>query len=214
MASLQKDLHSSRRSAYAEGTVKNLRIQWEAYLSFCLYFGLSYLPADTNILCLYAQCLCRTFKSTQSIRNYLSGIKTMHYILGYPTDNINNFLLYLSLKGIARLKPHCVQQALPITPDMLVQMYSFMDFSDPNDLVYWCLFLFAFYLFARKSNLVPTTKKDLKSKKLFTQKECFKRRKLPFSNHELVKNHSVWGENSSDSFNSNSRLYFMPSKCF
>ena len=52
----------------------------------------------------------------------------MHYILGYPTDNINNFLLNLSLKGIARLKPHCVQQALPITPDMLVQMYSFMDF--------------------------------------------------------------------------------------
>ena len=48
MASLQKDLNSSRRSAYAEGTVTNLRIQWEAYLSFCLYFGLSYLPADTN----------------------------------------------------------------------------------------------------------------------------------------------------------------------
>ena len=38
MASLQKDLNSSRRSAYAKGTVKYLRIQWEAYLSFCLYF--------------------------------------------------------------------------------------------------------------------------------------------------------------------------------
>ena len=169
MASLQKDLNISRRSAYAEGTVKNLRIQWESYLSFCLYFGLSYLPADTNILCLYAQCLCRTFKSTHSVRNYISGIKTMHYVLGYPTDNINNFLLNLSLKGIARLKPHCVKQALPITPDMLVQMSSFMDFSDPNDLRYWCLFLFAFYLFARKSNLVPTTKKDLKSKNFLLQ---------------------------------------------
>ena len=174
MASLQKGLNSSRRSAYAKGTVKNLRIQWEAYLSFCLYFGLSYLPADTNILCLYAQCLCRTFKSTQSIRNYLNGIKTMHYILGYPTDNINNFLLNLSLKDIARLKPHCVQQALPITPDMLVQMYSFIDFFDPNDLVYWCLFLFAFYLFARKSNLVPTTKKDLKSKNFLLRKSVSK----------------------------------------
>ena len=85
MASLQKDLNSSRKSAYTEGTVKNLRIQWESYLSFCLYFGLSYLPADTNILCLYDQCLCRTFKSTNSIRNYI--------VLGYPTDNINNFLL-------------------------------------------------------------------------------------------------------------------------
>ena len=53
MACLQKDLNSSRRSAYAEGTVKNRRIQWESHLSFCLYFGLSYLPADTNILFFY-----------------------------------------------------------------------------------------------------------------------------------------------------------------
>ena len=109
MPSLKKDLSISRRSAYAEGTVKNLKIQWESYLSFCLYFGLTYLPADTNVLCLYAQCLSRTFKSTQSIKIYISGIKTMHYILGYATDKINDFLLNLSLKGIARLKPHCVQ---------------------------------------------------------------------------------------------------------
>ena len=170
MSSLEKDLNISRRSAYAEGTIKNLKIQWESYLSFCMYFGLTYLPADTNVLCLYAQCLSRTFKSTQSIKNYISGIKTMHYILGYATDKINDFLLNLSLKGIARLKPHCVQQALPISPDMLVQMSSFMDLSKPNDSVYWCLFLFAFYLFARKSNLVPTTKKDLNSKKFLLRK--------------------------------------------
>ena len=170
MSSLEKDLNISRRSAYAKGTIKNLKIQWESYLSFCMYFGLTYLPADTNVLCLYAQCLSRIFKSTQSIKNYISDIKTMHYILGYATDKINNFLLNLSLKGIARLKPHCVQQALPISPDMLVQMSSFMDLSKPNDSGYWCLFLFAFYLFARKSNLVPTTKKDLNSKKFLLRK--------------------------------------------
>ena len=87
MASLQKDLNISRRSAYAEGTVKNLRIQWESYLSFCLYFGLSYLPADTNILCLYAQCLCRTFKSTHSVRNWL--------ILHTPGPEIRQHVAYI-----------------------------------------------------------------------------------------------------------------------
>ena len=162
MSSLKKDLNISRRSAYAEGTLKNLKIQWESYLSFCMYFGLIYLPADTNVLCLYAQCLSGTVKSTQSIRNYISGIKTMHYISGYATDNINDFLLNLSLIGIARFKPHCVQQAQPFSPNMLVQMSSFMDVSEPNDTVYWCQILFAFYLFARKSNLIPTTIKGLK----------------------------------------------------
>ena len=68
MLSLLKDLNISRRSAYAVGTVKNLKTQWESYLSFCLYFGLGYLPADTNIPSLYAQFLSRTFKSTQSIK--------------------------------------------------------------------------------------------------------------------------------------------------
>lgn len=65
----------------------------------------------------------------------------MHHILGYFTDRINDFLLNLSLKGIARLKPHCVQQALPISPDMLVQMSSFMDLSEPNGACFCLLFI-------------------------------------------------------------------------
>ena len=134
---------------------------------FCLYFGLTYLPAETEILSLYAQFLGRTFKSTQSIKNYISGIKTMHYMLGYSTEKINDFLLNLSLKGIARLNPYCIRQALPITPSMLIQMYSFMDLTDPVDVVYWCLFLFAF---ARISNLVPTSKSDMKDKKFLLRK--------------------------------------------
>ena len=170
MSSLKKDLNISRRSAYAQGIVKNLRIQWESYLLFCIYFGLSYLLAETDTLSLYAQFLSGTFKSTQSIKNYISGIKTMHYMLGYTTDKVNDFLLNLSLKGIARLNPHCIRQALPITPENLMQMASFMDLTDSVDVVYWILFLFAFFLFARKSNLVPTSKSDLKDKKKLLRK--------------------------------------------
>ena len=71
----------------------------------------------------------------------------MHLLLGYTIEQINSFLINLNLKGIARLNPHCVKQARAITPDILL------------DCTFWCLFLFAFFLFARKSNLVPTTKK-------------------------------------------------------
>ena len=97
MSSLRNELKTSRRSAFAEESVKNLKIQWESYLMFCLYFGLSYLPSTTENLCLYAQFLSRTFKSTQSIKNYISGIKTMHYLLGYTTDAINDFLIESTL---------------------------------------------------------------------------------------------------------------------
>ena len=155
MNDLKAELRNSRRQAFAEGTNKNLKIQWETFLLFCFYFKLTYLPVDTETLSLYAQFLSRSFKSVQSIKNYLPGVKTMHYLLGYSTAQINDFLLNLSLRGMERVKLHLVKQAKAITPEILMSMHTFFDFSDPADMVLWCLFLFAFFLFARKSNLVP-----------------------------------------------------------
>ena len=63
--------------------------------------------------------------------------------------------IHLSLRGMERVKLHLVKQAKAITPEILMSMHTFFDFSDPADMVLWCLFLFAFFLFARKSNLVP-----------------------------------------------------------
>ena len=65
---------------------------------------------STYTLQLYAQFLSRTFKSVDLIRNYIAGVN-MHLILGYPVDQINGFILNLSLKGIARQNPHCVKKA-------------------------------------------------------------------------------------------------------
>ena len=70
-------------------------------------------------------------------------------------------MVNFSLKGIQRLKGHCVKQAAPITPELLFKIYQVLDMADTNDVVYWCLFLFAFFLLARKSNLVITTLSDL-----------------------------------------------------
>ena len=89
----------------------------------------------------------------------------MHLLLGYKVDHINNFILNLSVKGMAKLKPYCVMQAAPITPEILFQIAGTLDFKDPASIVYWCLFLFAIFLLARKSNLVPTSRKDFLSKR-------------------------------------------------
>ena len=96
---------------------------------------------------LYAQFLSRSFKSTQSIKNYLSGVKTMHLLLGYTTDHINEFLINLGLKGMARSHPHLVKQARAITPEILLKMFSYLDVQDPFDATIWCLFyLPSFYM--------------------------------------------------------------------
>ena len=138
---------------------------------FCIYFKLTFLPVTTETLSLYVQFLSRSFKSTHSIRNYISGVKTMHHFLGYSTEQINKFLINLSLKGIARTQPHMVKQAAPITPEILLKMYEQMNMKKSTNVVLWCLFLFAFFLFARKSNLVPTKLKDVKSSKFLLRQD-------------------------------------------
>ena len=160
---LKQDLKGSNLSAYAASSRKNLKVQWEAFLLFCFYFNLQHLPAETYTLQLYAQFLSRSFKSVDSIRNYLSGVRTMHLLLGYTSDHFNNFLINLSLKGLTRLKQHCIKQAEPITPLILSKIHGSLNMDNPDDTVFWCLFLLAFFLVARTSNLVPTKKSDIET---------------------------------------------------
>ena len=87
---LQKGTKQSMKNAYAEGTFKNLCTQIKTFLIFCEYFKLSPLPVSVETLCMYAQFLNRSFRSVSSIKNYLSGVKTLHLLLDveYPQNNM------------------------------------------------------------------------------------------------------------------------------
>ena len=52
-------------------------------------------------------------------------------------------------------------------------MFSCLDVQDPFDATICCLFLFAFFLFARKSNLVPNSKKEFKSWKFLRRENLY-----------------------------------------
>ena len=95
----------------------------------------------------------------------------MQILLGFKVDHINYFILNLSVKGMAKLKRYCVRQAAPMTPEILLQIGSVLDCKNQDSLVYWCLFLFAFFLLARKSNLVPTSSKDQKNRHYLLKKK-------------------------------------------
>ena len=66
----------------------------------------------------------------------------MHLFLCYPVEQVINLVLDLSLRGLTRVKMHCVKKA--ITPEILLQISSVLNFGDVNDKVFWCVFLFAF----------------------------------------------------------------------
>ena len=81
-----------------------------------------------------------------SIRNYISGIKTLHHILEVEFPSEDSHPLKLMLKGLARCKPHLPHRALPITPQILLDMHQFLDVLAPAGATFWYVFLFMFFL--------------------------------------------------------------------
>lgn len=49
---LQKEVKNSMKTALAEGTSKNLKVQWRSYFLFCNFYGLKAIPASLEI------CVC------------------------------------------------------------------------------------------------------------------------------------------------------------
>ena len=74
----------------------------------------------------------------------------MHYLLGFSVDHINDFLLNLSIRGIARLQPHCPKQAKAITPEILLKFSTFLNFSDPKDSVFLAFISFCLLPICKK----------------------------------------------------------------
>ena len=160
LTDLNIEVKQTMKRAYAEGTFKNLRIQWESFLRFCFYFKLKPLPVQVKTLCLYAQFLSRSFKSVHSVRNYLSAVKTLHSLLDLSYPDTDLMQLKLLLRGLARSKQHVPKQPSPITPKILTEMFSYVDLQKEFDIVSWSITLLMFFLMARKSNFLPTSVKE------------------------------------------------------
>ena len=62
-----------------------------------------------------------------------------------------------------------VKQAKPITPEIMLDMVSFLDLTKRMDLVFWGVVVVGFFTFFRKSNLVPDSKETFDPKKQLTR---------------------------------------------
>jgi hypothetical protein len=142
LARLQRDLNRSQRAAFATGTVKNLKSQWNKFRSFCHLSQDYTLPVSTERLCLYVQFLSRSLAAPQSFRNYISGLKTLHKLLELAFPSLSSVQVKLTFRGLDKLVKHVPRQAFPVDPTLLLDLSRFLHVSDPVDMVFFCLFLF------------------------------------------------------------------------
>ena len=108
-----------------------------------------------------------------SIKNYINGIRVLHLFLDLEFKCVSEFQYKLLIKGIARLNPHCPKRAHPITPDLLLRIHHVLEFSKPAHVAAWAAFLLAFFLMARKSNMVPPSLLTFDPHKHLTRGDIF-----------------------------------------
>ena len=153
-AELEAALQITHTKAYAAGTVRNLLCQWRSFLRFSKRYKIHQWPVSEHTLCLFAQFLAYSFHSAKSVRNYLYGVRTMHILARVDPPNLKDIEIRLTLRGLSKILSHRVKQAQPLTPEILLDMLSYLNLNKRADLVFWGILLTGFFGMLRKSNLI------------------------------------------------------------
>jgi hypothetical protein len=87
--------------------------------------------------------------------------------VGLDFPSLKSFALTVTLRGIDRLALHCPVRAPPVTTSMLLLLVKSSPEAGttPEDITFSCAFLFAFFLFARISNIVPSSSRSFDYRK-------------------------------------------------
>ena len=165
---LERDLHKMQKSAYAAGTVKNLLCQWRAFLRFSHKYHKQEWPVSEHTMYLFAQYLAYSFKSPNSINNYLYGIKTLHVLCQLKPPDLKNIEVKLTMRGLCKILDKQVKRAQPLTPEILLDMLAYINLKKRSDRVFWAILLIGFFGMLQKSNLIPDTVKSFDKCKQLT----------------------------------------------
>ena len=122
---LDKQVQEFQQNAFAEGTKSNLQTQVNAYFQFCKLYNISPLPATGPNLSRYATWLAvsKRAKSIQTVKNYLSAIRTLSKLYGYscPTPTTDGGL-GLTVRGLAKKLGKNQKRMFPITKTILKKL--------------------------------------------------------------------------------------------
>ena len=93
--------------------------------------------------------------SPRAIRNYISGVRTLHKYVGAHCDALKSFELDLILRALDITMNHTPNQRIPVDRHMLTEICEVCDILLDIGCVLKVAFLFGFFGFLRQSNLAP-----------------------------------------------------------
>lgn len=184
---IHEEVRSVKKAAFRPGTQKNLRTQLRSYLLFCSYYEYNPFPCRSEILCDYLCFLSYSLRSTASIKNYLSGLKTWSQLLGHDMSAFDNYDIRLTSQGLTKISSHVPRSRLPFTFLEVREMITILDTSQPLEACMWVFLTFGFFGMLRASNLLCNTVKS------FNKAEQLTRCQVHFCS-EGLKLHIYWSK--------------------
>lgn len=167
---LDQHCYQTLKQGYRPSTLRNIRSQALIYSRFCDFYGLNMFPADEWQLIRFTRYIANTVTSYDTVTNYLAGVRTLHRLAGFSIQDAKDAAnLNHMLRALRYELAHPVKQAVPVTPQLLKQMYNHIDLNSRFDLVCYTALLLGFYMFLRKSNLVPDTLQGFNPKEQLTR---------------------------------------------
>lgn len=156
---INQDIQSS---AFALRTKKNLCSMFKAFEQFCALYRISNLPASGDDLCLFATWLFVSGRvhTAQSVRNYLSAVRTWHRCNGLECPTPSTYTpLNLTVRGLERKFSNPVRKMAPITPNILLSLVQYPGNIFGNEwkifTVIRSLYIHLFLSMLRLDNMVP-----------------------------------------------------------
>ena len=155
--SVLEDLRSSNAITqgykYTKASAANVISAIRQWLFFTNYFLFPVLPASVDSVVCFVEFMARS-SGYEHLKHLLSSLRFLHQALEikFPAEN---FQIDMTMQGLKRRLARVPFQVLPITPQILRDMYTHIDINKLSDLALWCAFLISFYSLLRKSNAVP-----------------------------------------------------------
>ena len=154
--------------AWSSRTCKALNSEKKAFFKFAEEADIPELPLTGDDLCLFVVWLwvIRGLKSPQSVKSYLSAVRTMHRRIGLNCDTPTSYgPLGQIISGLARQSQHQVKKALPVTPTILNNLLQSSP-HNPNCIiqtqtltVFKATAQLLFQSMSRSSNMMPESRR-------------------------------------------------------
>ena len=145
------------RKGFRPSTHKNKRSQAAIYTHFCKVHELDEFPADEWQLIRYATYTAERVTTAGTVNNYVASVRSLQELAGFPAPAPSSPNLKLVMNGIKNYLAKPVNQAVPMTIEILEQIADIVNYDNEFEFCAFAAMLTGFYLLLRSSSLVPVS---------------------------------------------------------